>query len=169
MIQVVPEGFHTTQVVDVVEVDQRILRAQVTIAGIDIDAFNIADKVFKDPHFLEFGLAETEQVAVDNLVVPARYQSIPGISNKGKLEVAVELFACSQTMANVVRSPQVRWRWLEFVLVIRIKWQRARRNLRLRSVERPDDARTGYLWNVDEDASKLMRYHSAANHAKRPG
>jgi hypothetical protein len=61
------------------------------IAGVYIEVFKIADKVLKIPHFFEFDSVESEQVAVDNLVIPARNQSVPGISDEGEFEVVVKM------------------------------------------------------------------------------
>jgi hypothetical protein len=61
------------------------------VACINIDSGNIADKIFKFFHFFKFSIIETEQVVVDNLVVPARNQSVPGISDEGEFEVVVKM------------------------------------------------------------------------------
>ena len=128
-----------------VVVDEVVLRQDVAILVVP----RRTRKFIHDPG-IEIVFSGKQPIAI------LRNQPGKRVSNKGKLEVAVELLLCRQTVANVVQGSQVRRGRLEFALVVRVEWQGTRRRLRPPGVEEPGDARTRNFGNVNENALMVM-------------
>jgi hypothetical protein len=81
---------HPSDIINVVEIDQRALRPDVIIAVCDIQSCNVLHKAPELFHSSEFSVAEIENgavVRIGDFVHPARDQPLPGVAGESEFEV----------------------------------------------------------------------------------
>ena len=86
MVHVFAEGFHSSEKIQVVEVDQSRLQAQVDIAALYIDTFGVGDELAKVLHPRMFFGTEAEVVPLEDAVAPAGKKTPDRIAHERELE-----------------------------------------------------------------------------------
>ena len=84
------KSFESPQEVDVVQVDQTRLTADVYVAVVEILRFTIIDEVFEFAQPRVVSRTLTERPASDYLAFPGRNETVPGIPHESEFEIVAK-------------------------------------------------------------------------------